>query len=126
MFSPATISATVSEFVGMIEPEVPAIANLAGVDQAIVSDVTQGLDALKNGAAALATADSAQTAAPIAQRIIADGEAVLNGLTALPLPPQVAMPVRIASMVFGFLPGIVAMIFPAVPAPASSPPAAAA
>jgi hypothetical protein len=121
MFSPSMIAATVSEFVSILEPEVPAIGNLAGVNQSILSDVTSGLDALKSGAAALATADSSEAAAPIAQRIIADGEAVLNGLTALPLPPQLAVPVRIASMVFGFLPGIVGMLFPAAPpAPAAA------
>lgn len=122
MFSPATIAATVSEFVGILEPEVGAIANMAGAKQDLVTQVTAGLDGLKTSAAALASAESTTAAAPIAQRIVADGEAVLNALSALPLGGSVVMVVRIAQMVFAVLPGIVALLFPAKPA---APPAAA-
>ena len=124
MFSPSSIAATVSEFVPILEPEVGAIANLTGANQQLVDKITAGLEGLKTSAAALATADSAAEQGGIAQRIVVDGEAVLNALTALPLPPQLAAPVRIASMIFGFLPAIVGLIFPVKSVPVAAPPAA--
>lgn len=124
MFSPASIAAIVSEFVGILEPEVGTIASMSGASADLVTEVTQGLDGLKTSAAALATADGTAAQGSLAQRIVTDGQAVLTALTALPLPPQLATPVRIAAMVFGFLPGIVAMLFPPTP-PAVVPPAAA-
>lgn len=112
MFTPSAIAGTVAEFVSLIEPEVPAIAGIAGVNPAVVAQVSSGLDGLKQSATALATADSASAAAPVAQRVIADGQALLAVLASLPLPPQAVWPVRIAGIVFGMLPAIVTMLFP--------------
>lgn len=110
MFSPASIANTVNEFVGILEPQVPAIAAAAGANPALVAKVTIGIDALKQGAADLAVADGASTALPIAQRVIADGQTVLGSLAALPLPVGVASMVRIAQMIFGILPFIVSLL----------------
>jgi hypothetical protein len=112
MFTPSAIAGTVAEFVSLIEPEVPAIASMAGVNPTVVAQVSAGLDGLKQSSAALAQADSAAAASPVAQRVIADGQALLAVLASLPLPPQAVWPVRIAGIVFGMLPGIVAMLFP--------------
>lgn len=110
MFSPASIASTVNEFVSILEPQVPAIASAVGASPALVSQVTTGIDALKQGASDLAAADGAAAALPIAQRVVADGEAVLSSLAALPLPASVASMVRIAQMIFGILPFIVSLL----------------
>lgn len=110
MFSPASIAGTVNEFVSILEPQVPAIASAAGANPTLVAQVTTGIDALKQGAASLAAADGTQSAAPIAQRVVVDGQAVLTALAGLPLPAGVASMVRIAQMIFGILPFIVSLL----------------
>ena len=98
MFTPAGIASEIATFAGLIEPELPLIAGAVGVSNADITIVTVALDDLKQTAAAFAAADGPEMSAPLINRIEIDANTVMGKLTAMPLPPSLAMPVRIASM----------------------------
>ena len=121
MFSPAGIAAEIATFAGMIEAELPTLGGLAGANPTLIANVTQGVQSLQQTAAVFGQADSAETAAPLVDRIVADGNAVLTALSALPLPLSLSIPMRIGQMVLAIVPTVTAVLFP----PAPSAPAAA-
>ena len=112
MFSPAGIAAEVATFAGMIEAEIPTIGGLVGANPTLIANVTQGVQGLQASAAALGQADSAAAAGPLVDRIVADGNAVLMALSALPLPMSLSIPMRIGQMVLAIVPTVVAVLFP--------------
>lgn len=102
-FTPANISAMVSEIAAVFESMLPQIGLIAGISDAKLTNITTAIDDLRQAARAFASTDApGETLA----RIEHDAEAVLTVLATLPLPPQVALGFRIAQCL---LPVLVAM-----------------
>jgi hypothetical protein len=120
MFSPAGVAGLVSTIAGELEAVVPGVAGLVGASPALVSEIEAGIDGLKTTAAALASADTSAAAGSLMDRVETDANAVLAALAALPLPPAIAIPMRIVQVMVPTLEGIAAIIWPPAPPAAAT------
>ena len=111
MLAPATIATEIAMFATQIEAALPALAAIPSIKPETLAAITTGLEGLKATATAFATAD-ATTAPDLIDRIETDANAVLGSLASLPLPPQVATPMRIAQMSLPVLLMVAKMYFP--------------
>jgi hypothetical protein len=115
MATPSAVASAVNMVINILEPAVAALEGVAHVPASTITQVQTGLDAAKNGAAALATSDSVASAQPTAARIGTDLQAVFTVLAGLPIPPPYSSIVLFASML---LPGVLSGVSMMLAAPA--------
>ena len=98
--------------------------NIPGLTQDVKDKVTLALQTIQAAAAGLQAAATATQAAPIFQQAVAAFQAILNVVAGLPLPPQIALPLQAAAILFPVIAGALQLViqqFQNVPAaPATS------
>lgn len=113
VFTPESVANTVAAIANELEAVVQTTATQAGADPALANQIRQGVDGLRQAAAALGKAESTSAAQPLLQRIGADINAVLSVLTMLPLPPPASTILRIVQVLAPTVLAAGDMIWPA-------------
>ncbi len=114
MFTSASVIDLADKLVIDLQAAVGQLANRPGVH---LGQLNLGLDGMRQAVARMQAVahDPVQCAAAMA-RFVTDANAVLQVLALLPLPPAVAIAVRIAGLLLPAITGAAAVLWPARPA----------
>ena len=96
--TPAQIAATLSAIIPVLEPLVNEIETVSRSSPDTIAKVNLAMQGVKDGIAALGTAESTSASQPIVQRVEADAQAVLTVAAQLPLPGPAGTALRIAAL----------------------------
>lgn len=112
MFSPSGISSEIATVTKTLKSIAPTIETLLGVPAGSQTAVSTAITDLSTASEALAKADTAAAAQPLMERIWNDLQSVLQVAEGLPLPAEVAIPIRIITMLMPVLAAAAALVWP--------------
>jgi hypothetical protein len=108
--SPRGISMMVSSLSNMLQPIADEVATQVGATDEARQTVKTSFAAIQQSADALAKAESTSDQLPLLDRVETDAEAFLQVAGQLPLPPPIAIGVRMASMILSVVSSVVRMV----------------
>lgn len=98
MFTPSGVANLIKTVAHNLDETTPLLAMQPNIKPEAVAHINNALQAVQTSADGFAKADNAADAKDTLGRALDDLDGVLNGLAVLPLPPQVAVPMRIAAI----------------------------